>query len=95
MPGYKWLSFSHDCITLVRFNRNNCHLPKTVLDNVVVVFTNTSNMLNLSFDIESLSEYFGREVEKYFFIDNPYCQYKRAKEIQNKASANLKQYLKT
>ena len=64
-------------------------LPKTVLDNVVVVFTNTANVLDLNFDLESLSEYFGKEVEKCFFIENPYCQFEKAKKKQGKLPKSL------
>jgi len=58
-------------------------LPKTVLDNVVVVFTNTANPLDLNFEIQSLSEYFGKELEKWFIIENPYCQFEKAKMKKN------------
>ena len=64
-------------------------LPKTVLDNVVVVFTNTANVLDLNFDLEPLSEYFGKEVEKCFFIENPYCQFEKAKKKQGKLPIKL------
>jgi len=64
-------------------------LPKTVLDNVVVAFTNTTNVLDLNFDIESLSEYFGREIERCFFIENPYCQFEKAKMKKNKVPLKM------
>ena len=64
-------------------------LPKTVLNNVVVVFTNTANVLDLNFDLEPLHEYFGKEVEKCFFIENPYCQYEKAKKKQAKLPKGL------
>lgn len=64
-------------------------LPKNILDNVVVIFTNTANVLDLNFDLESLSKYFGKEVEKCFFIENPYCQFEKAKKKQNKISKRL------
>ena len=54
-------------------------LPKTVLDNVVVVFTNTANVLDLNFDLESLSEYFGKEVENAFSLKTLTANLKRLK----------------
>ena len=54
-------------------------LPKTVLDNVVVVFTSIAGVLDLNFDMQSLSEYFGKEVEKCFCIENPYCLFEKPK----------------
>ena len=64
-------------------------LPKNILNNVVVVFTNTTNVLNLNFDIESLTEYFGKEIEECFFIENPYCQFEKAVQKQNKVARKL------
>ena len=60
-----------------------------MLDNVVVVFTNTANVLDLNFDLEPLNEYFGKEVEKCFFIENPYCQFEKAKKKQGKLPKKL------
>lgn len=54
-------------------------LPKKVLSNVIIVFTNTSNALDLNFDLRSLKEYFGKDIKNYFMIDNPYCQFEKAK----------------
>ena len=58
-------------------------LPKTVLNNVIVVFTNTSNLLFLTFDIRELTKYFGCEIKNTYCINNPYCLYEKAKERQN------------
>jgi len=73
MPGYKWLSFLHILAEITAI------LPKTVLDNVVVVFTSIAGVLDLNFDMQSLSEYFGKEVEKCFCIENPYCLFEKPK----------------
>ena len=61
-------------------------LPKEVLNNFIVVFTNTADPLELNFDIGTLTELLGKTVENYFFIENPYCKFKRAKEAQRKQS---------
>ena len=58
-------------------------LPKTVLNNVIVVFTNTSNLLFLTFDTRELTKYFGCEIKNTYCIENPYCLYEKAKECQN------------
>lgn len=58
-------------------------LPRKILDNVIVVFTNTANPLDLNFDPNSLQEYFGR------FIENPYCKFEKVKQMQGQLSAEL------
>jgi len=59
-------------------------IPKTAFDNVVVAFTNTANVFDLYFDIQILSELFGREVQRFFCIENPYCHFIRAKMKKTK-----------
>ena len=61
-------------------------LPRQVLGNVIVVFTNTSDPLDLNFDPKALNDYFGREVEseRIFFIENPYCRFEKAKVQEGK-----------
>jgi len=59
-------------------------LPRKILDNVVVVLTNTANVLDLNFEVESLKEYFGKEVDHCFCIENPYCQFEKAKAKKGK-----------
>ena len=56
-------------------------LPKEILDNVIVVFSNTSDPLDLNFDPKTLTTFFGREViqEHIFFVENPYCRFEKAK----------------
>ncbi len=54
-------------------------LPQDILDNVIVVFSNTSDPLDLTFDVDMLKDYFGRDVDNIFFVENPYCQFEKAK----------------
>ena len=54
-------------------------LPKEILNNVIVVFSNTNNALNLNFDPSSLKTFFGSEPTNIFCIDNPYSQLEKAK----------------
>ena len=53
-------------------------LPRDILNNVIIVFSNTSDKLELSFDPNSLTEYFGKEVDNIICIENPYCRFKKA-----------------
>ena len=39
-------------------------LPREILQNVIIVFTNTSDPFDLTFDINELTEYFGRPVSQ-------------------------------
>lgn len=55
-------------------------LPKTVLDNIIVVFTNTTSPLHLTFDPTEFKTHFGCEINMIFCIENPYCLYEKAKE---------------
>ncbi len=54
-------------------------LPRGILDNVIVVFSNTADSLDLNFDPGVLKEYFGKEVKNMFFVENPYCRLTKAK----------------
>ena len=53
-------------------------LPRDILNNVIIVFSNTGDALDLSFDPNSLTEYFGKEVDNIICIENPYCQFEKA-----------------
>ena len=64
-------------------------LPKTVLNNVIVIFTNTTGPLRLNFDIEELENYFGKKIEHFFCIENPYCLIEKAKEKQSSLSIDM------
>jgi GTP-binding protein EngB required for normal cell division len=57
-------------------------LPKSIIDNVIVVFTNTSSIFHLTFDVSELKTFFGRKLEHYFCIENPYCLYEKIKNNQ-------------
>lgn len=60
-------------------------LPKEILNNIIVVFSNTSDPLDLNFDPKELDVFFGRSVtENIFFIENPYCRFEKAKQKQDK-----------
>ena len=54
-------------------------LPKEVIDNIIVVFTNTADPLECSFDMCELDNYFEKEIEQVFYIENPYCRIEKAK----------------
>ena len=56
-------------------------LPSKILQNVIVVFSNTGDLLDLTFDPNELTQYFGRPVsqELIFCIENPYCRFEKAK----------------
>ena len=56
-------------------------LPKKIIGNVIVVFTNTANPLNLNFDLQQLRPFFGQTVvdDHTFYIENPYCTLEKAK----------------
>ncbi len=63
-------------------------LPRVVLSNVIVVFTNTSDPLDLNFDTDQLRPFLGREIEeeRLFLIENPYCRLEKAKTKAGKFS---------
>ena len=56
-------------------------LPRKALENLVVVFTNTADELELNFDPAALEEFFGLKVDKrqQFCIENPFCKYEKVK----------------
>eukprot|EP00930_Biecheleria_cincta_P098534 TRINITY_DN90189_c0_g1_i1.p1 TRINITY_DN90189_c0_g1~~TRINITY_DN90189_c0_g1_i1.p1 ORF type:complete len:562 (+),score=114.23 TRINITY_DN90189_c0_g1_i1:63-1748(+) len=57
-------------------------LPQDVLSNIVVVFTNTADPLDLNFDADELISFFGRPVANKICIENPYCRVEKAKAKQ-------------
>ena len=61
-------------------------LPKEIVSNVIVVFTNTAEELDASFDLDALQPFFGREIEdsRIFCIENPYCRLEKAKKKAGK-----------
>ena len=70
-------------------------LPRDILDNVIVVFSNTADPMDLKFNPGMLKDYFGKEVENIFFVENPCCRLEKAeaKLVQlgiNKVAKSLK-----
>ena len=64
-------------------------LPKEVLNNVIVVFTNTADALELNFDTEMFIDCFGREICHQYTIENPYCRFEKAKMMKGKLPINI------
>lgn len=60
-------------------------LPRKILDNIIVVFTNCTDILDLTFDPRLLEEFFGKKFEddRILCIENPYCRFEKAKEKQS------------
>ncbi len=54
-------------------------LPKDIVNNVIVVFSNAADRMDLIFDPSLLKDYFGKEVKKICFVENPYCRFEKAK----------------
>jgi len=97
-------SVSHiNCICLVvngREARMNCTLryvlseltailPRIVVSNVTVVFTNTSDALERNFDPKELAPFFGQGIpdDHVFHVENPYCKLAKARQKQGSLSA--------
>ena len=66
-------------------------LPKQILNSVVVVFSNTSDLLDLNFDPHSLAAYFGRPIDPQhiFCVENPYCKFEKSRAKQLGCSKKL------
>ena len=64
-------------------------LPKTVINNVIVLFTNTTGYLQLNFKPEELRQYFGQDIKHMFWVENPYCLFEKAKEKQASISTDM------
>lgn len=55
-------------------------LPREVLNNIIVVFTNTADPLDLNFDPSELQHFFGQKIDDHtFYVENPYCRLEKAK----------------
>ena len=61
------------------FSEITAILPRDIFNNVIVVFSNTANSLDLNFDPGMLKEYFGIKIKHMFFVENPYCRLTKAK----------------
>ena len=60
-------------------------LPRDICNNIIIVFSNISDVLDLNFDPNYLNAFFGRNsVERIFFIENPYCRLEMVKQHQGK-----------
>ena len=59
-------------------------LPNEIVNNLIVVFTNTNDELELNFDIDELSRYFSNKIsqDRIFYIENPCCKLTKAKTKQ-------------
>ena len=63
-------------------------MPKEVFDNIIVVFTNSADPLDCNFDISELDPYFGRRIERAYYIENPYCRIEKAKQKAKQLSVD-------
>ena len=63
-------------------------LPRTVLNNLVIVFTNTANVLDLNFDPAEFDDFLGAKIGKcrQFCVENPYCKFEKVKRMQDHLS---------
>ena len=66
-------------------------LPIEVLDNIIVVFTNIADPLDLNFDSSELRKFIGRDIEqdRVFLINNPYCRVEKAKRRSGKMDSKM------
>lgn len=60
-------------------------LPQEIVNNLIVVFSNTNDELELNFDAEELNRYFQNKIltDRFFYIENPYCKLLKAKTKQS------------
>ena len=63
-------------------------LPRQIFDNIIVVFTNSADPLDCNFDMRELDSYFGRRIERAYYIENPYCRIEKAKQKSGQLSAD-------
>lgn len=52
-------------------------MPKSVVDNIAVVFSNTENQRSLNFEISELTN-IGLKLPPFVCLDNPFCEVQRA-----------------
>ena len=57
-------------------------LPKTTVNNVIVMLTNSADEDDATFDVAVLQQFFGKQIldENIFYIDNPCCKLGKAQE---------------
>ena len=60
-------------------------LPQEIVNNLIVVFSNTNDELELNFDAEELNRYFQNKIlsHRIFYIENPCCKLLKAKNKQS------------
>lgn len=55
-------------------------MPASVIHNIRAVFTNVSDILELTFDVKILNEILKTPVDDYIHVENPWCKLEKAKE---------------
>lgn len=63
-------------------------LPHTVLQQVLVVYTNTADILDLNFHQDSLKEFFGMVPQHVFNLENPFCRLQKARQLGERLSVD-------
>ena len=60
-------------------------LPQEIVNNLIVVFSNTNDELESNFDAEILNRYFQNKISQHrlFYIENPYCKLLKTKTKQS------------
>ena len=60
-------------------------LPQEIVNNLIVVFTNTNDELELNFDVGELNKYLHNKIslDRVFYIENPCCKLLKAKTKQS------------
>jgi GTP-binding protein EngB required for normal cell division len=61
-------------------------MPKTIRNNIVVMFTNVDSIFNLNFKIESLSDHIRTDLKHYWYIENPMC---KLEKVQTQSHRDL------
>jgi GTP-binding protein EngB required for normal cell division len=56
-------------------------MPEKIRNNIVVMFTNVDDLLNLNFEISSLKEYIRTDIKHYWYVENPIC---KLEKVQSK-----------
>ena len=66
-------------------------LPNEIVNNLIVVFSNTNDELESNFDIEELSRYISHKIsqDRIFYIENPCCKLDKAKTKQALSSDTI------
>ena len=62
---------------------------------IFVVFTNSNDDYDLTFDPEELKTYFGEKVDTTAYIENPLCRFEKAIEREKKGKPKKEQNVKS